>query len=864
MPGERGDVLASILWNLRRFPSRKAVGLKRSCGLRWLTYETLGRAAGAAAAVLEENRVGRGDRVLIWAANSPEWVACLVGSLLRGCVVVPIDANATAEFVTRVRAETSARFVFHGGEQDPAFLGLPARALEAILPEAAAGLPEACERAAPDDPAMVIYTSGTTSDSRGVVLTHRNLQAQIEPFLRWQPLTRLVPFRMLVIAPLTHVQGLMLGALIPLSIGVSAVFVRSVDPAHLLRAIRDNRVTLFSTVPRVLTVLTRAMEARPWGRRRIPLGERLKHETRGWMRRHILFTALNRAVGYRFWVILVGGAALPVYDEQFWRDTGRFVIQGYGLTETAALVALNGPFSRRVGSIGKPLKHVETRIAEDGELLVRAETVSPGYFGEAPQPAGAQYLATGDLVRWWRGRLYFMGRKKHLIVTAEGFNVSPAKVEAALSRAPGVIDSVALARNREGSEEVHAVLLLRAGADAAAAVQHANTLLEEHEKIWSWSVWPEGDFPRSALLKVRADEVERRLAEAPAAGESAAVPNALVSAEAFEAEPDRGRRVQLLARFLHDADARQAGGIQGSLSELGLGSLDRVELITALERLQGRALDHMVIPAEPTVTDLYTALHASSDPMPASPLPSRQPAWAESPPAICLRWLTRPAAVALWQALGNRCAVTWKTDPRRLEPPFLLAAAPHRHWLDSFLIAAILPERLARRMLIVTNRDFSEFFDSGRPATRRERLVVGLGYYLWLPLTFPFTIVPHQGSTRTGLIETARWVDRRYCPLVFPKGILFGAEELPRHDPGVALLASETGTPIVPVWLSGNFGLNWRLRWRARHFHAAIGDPLSVRPCDTREEIQNRLEAAWTELAGGEREHRAPAPPWSE
>jgi long-chain acyl-CoA synthetase len=840
----------TLLETIEQFGERPALGLRGEFGLRWWSFGRLAREARRFAALLRGWKIGQGERVLLWAPNCPEWVACLAGAMIEGVVVVPLDEHSPREFMLQVAAQTSPRRVFHAQALDADFFGLPCHCLEELFAEPARDGVTVVPETDPDSTAVILYTSGTTAEPRGVVLTYANLQAQIESFRQWRWLLRLISARMLVVAPLSHVQGLILGAMIPMSVGLSIVFVHSVEPAHLLRTIRDNDIQVFSTVPRVLRELTAALEQQPYGRR--TLGQRLENETRGWMRRHLLFTALNRAVGWRFWIVFVGGAALARSDEQFWRDTGRFVVQGYGLTETTAIVAVNGPFSRHVGSVGKPLKHVTVSIAADGEALVKGAAVSPGYFGSSgPHDGNGGFLHTGDLLRAdARGRLYFLGRKKDVIVTGEGFNVFPSDVEAVLNRHPGVCESVVLGREEGGCEEVHAVLLVAPGADAAGIVHAANRQLSEPQRIRSWTVWPEVDFPRSSLLKVRREMVAEAVREARTTRQDSA-PEGEVTLAAIAAEADGGRRIELLADYLCAAPPGALASNGARLrADWGLSSLDFVRLLGALERRKKRLFDGAALHADPTVADLHSwATDPGAITQAKGRLPSRQPAWADTILAHAARFVVRPAVTGSWRALCHRCAPVWRGDPKALRPPFVLAAAPHMHWLDAFAITATLPARLANRLLVVTNRDFSEFFDPPHGTPFRERFAVGAGYFFLLPFTYPFTIVPHFGNTREGLLETARWIDKGYCPLVFPKGIHYGVVDAARHDPGMALLASECGIPVVPVWLSGNSALGWQPRLRPGRVEVVFGSPVSAGPSKSPESLIEELEASWLDLS---------------
>jgi long-chain acyl-CoA synthetase len=853
--------MASLIESLSLWGSRRAVGLRHDLGLRWWTYAQLYREAQRVAWLLERSEVRLGDRILLWGPNSPEWVACLLGAVLRGVVVVPIDETTPRDSIIRIATETSARLVFHSAEKEAAFLNLPAYSFASLpgqpLPEENRALSEAME---PENLAAIMYTAGTTDCSRGVQLTCGNILSQLERFRNWRLLMRLHSFRMLVIAPLSHVQGLMIGAFLPLSIGAGVVFVRSPSPAHLIRTIRDNRIMILATVPRMLQMLTRSMEQRTYGKKGRTLGDRLKNETRGWMRRHILFSALNQVIGYRFWVITVGGAALSRYDEQFWRDTGRFVIHGYGLTETTAIAALNGPFSRRVGSIGKALKHVSIRIAEDGEILVRGENVTQGYFGDGFQDAAISadgYLHTGDLGRVDDGRLYFIGRKKELIVTSEGFNVAPAEIEGQLNRAPGVIDSVAIGVRRNGSEEVHAVLLLQPHADAAEAVMYANRHLAASHLIRSWTVWPGTDFPRSTLMKPRRADVAQRVEALNcnrSAGKEAPV-MIIPDLEAIAAESNSKQRIELLARFISEWPSEDLRHNRTSLAgDLGLGSLDTVELLAAVERKHHNLLDHTQLPPEATIADIAAMLNGAGKGFPGLTRQAvNQPRWSATILGRLARRLVRPAVIGFWSHFYEHCVSEWKTPALELNPPFLLAAAPHRHWLDAFAICSQLPARLASRLLIVTNHDFKEYF-APQPGTRwTVRMLHALAYYLGTPLLFPFAMVPPHGSTRRGLLETAVMIDRGYCPLVFPTGIEIGKVDPYRHDRGMALLALECGVPVVPVWITGNERLGWRPSNGQPPIRVAFGPPIPADVLHSPAEIVTQLESSWISLAAESR-----------
>src|SRR5260370_1062805 len=235
----------------------------------------------------------------------------------------------------------------------------------------------------------------------------------------------------------------------------------------------------------------------PWLNRALEKAKGRKFLQRAWM-----FRRIHRRFGWKFWAMISGGAALSSETEDFFKRAGYAVVQGYGMTETASLSSLNHPFHATEGSVGKILPGREFSIAEDGEILVRGENVSSGYWEQgALRPAEQQgWLRTGDLGELdAEGNLRFRGRKKNVIVTPAGLNVYPEDLEAALRKQPGVRDCTVIPFERGGNAEPCAVLLM-ADAEriaARAAIESANSSLAEYQGIRMWIVWPEFDFPRT-------------------------------------------------------------------------------------------------------------------------------------------------------------------------------------------------------------------------------------------------------------------------------------------------------------------------------------------------------------------------------
>ncbi len=511
--------LLSLFREFERYRDEVAVVQRRGYRRESWTYKKLAGKAVVCALELKERGVHTGERVLLWGPNSAEWMVAFWGCLLRGAVAVPMDDGATPEFASRVARDASVKFIFASGEKRNLDSAIPTLVLEE--------LPDTLKRAylhvsthnseqpgvplyatLADEPitrnhiAQILFTSGTTAEPRGVVLTHGNFLANLEPLERGiEPYRKYErwfhPLRFVTLIPLSHVFGQFLALFVPPLLGAAVVFETSANSSEIIRTVSRERATALIAVPRMLDLLRAGIERDIATRKK---SHWLAHafekaRDRKFLRRAWMFRRIHRQLGWKFWAFISGGAALPGETEDFFKRMGYAVVQGYGMTETASLISLNHPFRAAQGSVGKILPGREIRLAEDGEILVRGENVAAGYWQSgALQPSSQEgWLRTGDLGAVdAEGNLRFRGRKKNVIVTPAGLNVHPEDLEAALRKQPGVRDGVVIPVERGGNAEPCAVLLVKDADDSAArrAIEAANASLAEYQRMRTWVVWP--------------------------------------------------------------------------------------------------------------------------------------------------------------------------------------------------------------------------------------------------------------------------------------------------------------------------------------------------------------------------------------
>lgn len=764
---------------------------------RW-SYRDLVERSEAFAAELERRGVEPGERILIWSENRPEWAAAFWGAVLRRVAVVPVDFRSTPDLVRTIHAEAEPRLTLLGEEVEAGGL----RRDDALPLTSIADLDTASRsprlEAEPDDVVEILYTSGSTSRPKGVVHRHRNICSNLSAIAgeikRYRPFARpFQPIRSLDLLPLSHLFGQTMGLFIPTLLGGSVAFTSDLSPAALLEAIRNERISIMVGVPKMLSTLRAAIEphldAEPQRPTRRGVGA--IYET-WWGHRRI-----HRLTGWKFWAFVTGGARLDEELEGFWRNLGYAVVQGYGLTEASPVVTLNHPFSTKRGSLGRPLPGQQVRLAPDGEILVRGANVSEEYFGSVEDSGQgstrfeAGWLHTGDLGEFdAQGRLYYRGRKRDLIVRADGMNVHPQDVEAVLASDAAVAECVVLGVPQGGGLAVHAaVVCATADSDVGAAVAHANERLEPHQRIQGFSVWDADELPRTAsTLKVRRGELAEMVRERLAGSAS---------------PEERSEVERLLGRDLG------APAAEVRLDEdLGMSSLDRVELMAEVERRTGRRLDESSFAGIRTAADLEAALSGEGLPDAAPPSEREEallrPRWTRS---FWVRNVRRGCLDCLILPLVQRLIevdVEGLDNLRKLDGPAIFVANHASHF-DTATLYCALPPRLRRRTAPAMSQDYfaawfrPEAFSAGRQRLARRQYLLALSLFNAYPL-------PQQmAGVRRALEYSGELVEDGYSLLVYPEGTRTPDGALQPFRPGAALLAQQLEVPLVPVALDGLF-----------------------------------------------------------
>jgi long-chain acyl-CoA synthetase len=833
--------VANYLLDFERLGTEQAYAERRGYRLARHRYGDVAAVSFRFARELSARQVHKGDRVMIWGPNSAAWVAAFLGCANRGVIAVPMDHSASPDFALRVFRQVDARLLVCS--RDHAQPELPTLFLEDFQTSLSehSPTPLASERITPEDALEIVFTSGTTAEPKGVVISHGNVLANIAPLEEqiagYSKYLRFVhPLRFLNLLPLSHVFGQFLGMYLPPLLRGAVVFQDSLKPGDVINTIRRERISVLVAVPRMLQSLKEKIERdlEDAGKLATFRKDYSAAEGKHFLRRWWIFRRIHRQLGWKFWAFISGGAALDHETEEFWRRLGFAVIQGYGLTETTSLISVNHPFKVGKGSIGKVIAGREVKLAPDGEILVRGSGVATGYWSSTelqPVSSAEGWYHTGDIGQLdSEGNLFFKGRKKEVIVTSAGMNVYPEDLESALRNQPQVKDAIVVPLPLNGNAEPGAVLILKdSDADPASVIEDANERLAEYQRIRQWVVWPDEDFPRTSTQKPRRAEITEAAAKIIAADGQA---------HPFKSTPltDLISRIAKRPGISLDQNARLD-------SDLNLSSLDRVELLSALEDRYQIDLSETKFSTINTIGELEGMLKGSA----ATRAVYHYPTWVQRWPVTWLRFvvhylLLRPAVVLLgWPRILGRENLLGVKGPA-------LVVCNHIGDVDVGFVLTALPFRFRHKLATAAGGEALEILRTPTPSRNLfMRIFDRVEWFLGVSLLNVFPL-PREAGFRDSFAFVGESVDRGFSILVFPEGHHTIDGKVRPFRSGIGLLVNNLGIPVIPMRIDGLFELKKAGRRMARPYQITvkIGPPVRFEtardPAQIAAELQQAVE----------------------
>lgn len=817
----------------KEYENRPAIYFKSAFRTFSFSYHEIHEQCLRVANYLSQKGIKKGDRILVWSYNGQEYASVLLGCAVSGVIAVPIDFSSKADFVALIAEKVGAKHLFHSKRRPFSSQKLShihvedfdRELLEVPITQRDFGVSD-------DDIYEIVYTSGTTSEPKGVIITNKNIVSNIRHCRQLWPLGKHHTF--LSVLPMSHMFEQVAGFFYPLRFGCKVTYLYSRKSSTIIEALQREQVTMMVVVPIFLQSLRENIlrEVRAQGKeqlfcRMMSMASHLPKSIR-----RSLFHKVHQKLGGKLEMFITGGSALDPDLEEWWTILGFDVFQGYGLTEASPVVTWNSPSGRKRASVGRCLPHQEIKIGPENEIWIRGDNVTPGYY-DNPEEDRAHFedgwYKTGDIGEFDDDRfLYIRGRKKNMIKSASGLNVYPEDIETVLNKLPAVKDSCVIGVEEVGDIRIHAVLLMYKSQKWNAEtvrpiIESTNQRLQPHQHIQGYSIWPHEDFPRTNTLKIKRSPVVEEIQK----GKSSAEPIPASS----------GDRILDIIADSAKVDVQIINPDSNLVADLGLDSIARVELAMMLEEEFNVEIDESAITPQTTVSQLREIVAAQQKEIICYDFPR----WAVTRPVRFLRLLFETILFHL-PSLFSRTTVKGRENLKEINIPVIFIAN-HISQYDTLYIVRAIPWRL-RKLAIAAAADIN--YEIKPDYSWIKRLCIRFrGFALsFLLNTFPFSREAHVKKS----FEYMGWlIDHRWNILLFPEGKLTTTGEMDHFRSGIGLLAQAMQVRVVPVRIDGLYSIANYQHWLPRRFgrvRIMFGKAMYVDEQADPEQVASRFENA--------------------
>ena len=404
--------------------------------------------------------ITKGDRSALMMENRPESIFSFFSIWAKKGIAMSLDAGYTVDQLAYVLGDSTPKYLFVSNktkkvaEEANSKLNNIIKIInvdELVLPAEYKIKKEEFENDSNDDVAVIVYTSGTTGNPKGVMITYENIKTNMEG-VRAVDLVNETDV-ILAMLPYHHIMPLCFTLILPMYMGVPIVLLTEISSSSLLKTLQENRVTVILGVPRVWEMLDKAIMIKINESSLAKFMFKMAEKINSMAIRKMLFSKVHKQFGGHIRLMVSGGAKIDKNILEDFRTMGFCAIQGYGMTETAPIIAFNVPGRERSDSAGEVIPNVEVKIADDGEILVKGKNVMKGYYNNEKATEEAfdkdGWFHTGDLGRMDGKYLIIIGRKKEMIVLPNGKNIDPNDIENEIIKNTDLIKEIAVTEYKE-------------------------------------------------------------------------------------------------------------------------------------------------------------------------------------------------------------------------------------------------------------------------------------------------------------------------------------------------------------------------------------------------------------------------------
>lgn len=745
------------------------------------SFLQINKLSGKVTSFLKSSGLEKGDRVLIWAPNSLEWIVCFFGAIRGGYVAVPVDFRTTFETANKFIEQTKPKIIFISkiGPSVPKLKNTDVFILEELLDTIQDFEDISNNKVGLDDLAEIIFTSGSTGIPKGVELTHGNLISSVTSLRKSFPANR--NLKMLSILPLSHIFEQVAGLLLPFIVGAKVVYLTRINSITIIKGMRRHKITSILVVPQILHLMLLTLERKIEKDNRVQLFKILLGVSRfmPFEIRKIIFSKIHSDFGGKLEFFACGGAPLESDIGNAWEAMGFKVYEGYGSTETTALSTMNLAGGDMIEYVGKAVSGVDIKIAPDGEVMIKGPSIFKGYWKNKYKTHEAfegKWYKTGDIGKLTKnGLLYLVGRQKFRIVLPDGKKVYPEDIEKKLNKNQKVKDSCVLGIKADGGTYIHAAILTDYPEEINDLITDVNKELESSQQIFHFSVWEGVDFPRLRTLKIDRAAVEKSVTSQNS--------KSVKKQETIEEKQKLDEITKLIAQ-LAEIPAHSIKDDTNLAIDLKFDSLKRVELISALEEELGISIDESLINNKTTVGQIKTLSnieHIVSERIRST--------WPRKSVATWIRTAIQDTIVFPVHSIFAPINCTGLDNFKNISEPaifFINHIGPH----DMLIPLRLLSKERRRKMAIAADSNGWDRY--------------GVGFFLeFLADAYPF--VKAGAGIKESLEFTGELLDSGFNLLIAPEGNFSPDGSLQPFRNGTGLLGVEFGVDMIPIKISTTY-----------------------------------------------------------
>ena len=807
------------------------VALQVKRGENWIkiTYSDLWKRSVGVASTLKENGITRGDKVALFANNSPEWVIAYLGIHFSGAVVVPIDGQYGKEELTTLLKFSDSKGIIYDKEKSGIVESISSvnsdiltYDLDSVIQKSPSNDFSPVEPN-PEDTMSIIFTSGTTGEPKGVQLSCGNIFSNIEGILKGIKITH--KDNILNFLPLHHAYASTTGVFTPLSTGGTITFCESLKGPDIMAVMQETGVTILPGVPQLFTLLERGIFQKIES-----LGFLSKsffnflykisgsvRNTFGIRLGKLFFGKVHKQFGSKFRFCVSGGAKLDRDVSERLQNLGILMLEGYGLTETSPVISMTPLSCPRPGSVGRPLEKIEIKIDNpnpdgQGEICMKGPNLMKGYYKNEKATSEVirdGWFHTGDLGYIDKDEMIFItGRAKEVIVLPSGKNIYPDEVEIHYQNT-SMVKEICIMQTKDPSGEhkgLCAVVVPDSGELIARKVRDARDRIRTELGIVGASlpsymritdlVLLDESLPRTRLGKLKRAKIEEMVNEQRKSGNKK---------QTFEISPEMKEMMEnpQAAKFserLEDLLGREGPFYPGMDLEIDLGmdSLTRIQMDVILEQEFGVVIPEEESPHIRTLGDILkrvmnqegtnekTALTwserlAEAPSIPLDEMFNMKRGFVKNTIILFIKYITLIIMKILFGVEVKGIENIPKDKP-------VLICPNHQSYLDPVLMFAFLPDFLTNKLMFIA---FQEYFQKAP--------------FSWLVKMGRIILTGGASTLAESLKLSAEGLKKGMSVCIFPEGRRSISEDVMNPKPGAGILSCETNTPVVPVYIDGTY-----------------------------------------------------------